>query len=67
MEVQNPYAIEQGSKFLIKLHSLKRITALEVACGGAPVTKAILSRDFREIDLMDRSERAVIDAMELKK
>ena len=56
MKIQNPDAIKQGRRFLLKLFNMKRHRALEVGCGGALVTKDILSNEFSEIDLMDKNE-----------
>ena len=63
MAKANPKALEQLNRFIGELATMKCETALEVACGAAHCTKAVLSKKFCKIDLFDESQGAVTDAL----
>ena len=53
MDLMNPHVIEQLRRVMDSLHSMKKHSALEVACGGCHVTRELLLDRFAQVDLFD--------------
>ena len=66
MKEANPYLIQQMRAFMGNLKSMKKDTALEVACGECHVTRDYLQHEFFCIDLMDVCPESIKHAQMLK-
>ena len=53
MDLMNPRVIEQLREVMDSLHSMKKRSALEVACGASHVTRELLLDRFAQVDLFD--------------